>query len=383
MAYSDSEGPSRIVNGTYVLNKIETTFNVQYLWTNSPTGNTNKHRLDIYHPRGATNNRVLFFVHGGAWKQGDKDIYLELGNTFAGYYGFTTVITSYELSPEVQHPEHMEDVAAAFAWVHTNICHYGGDSNRIFAFGQSAGGHLVSLLAADTNYLHDVGVPVSAIKGVITMSGAYDLHDLVEYPTNPLSLDEVHVFGYKALCAMVFGSYDQPVLDAASPATFVRADLPPFHVIHAWEDMAGFPQEAEDFWNKLAAFSRPLDSRLKLLESDIPQEVLALDYGGHYEEVYAINTRSWDCRSARTVVVLINRISPEPQPAGLKSMQPGGALLLNWPNLQDSTFLETVTELEPGATWQPVTNLSALANNRHWLTNSLAGTARFYRLKAR
>ena len=64
-------------------------------------------------------------------------------------------------------------------------------------------------------------------------------------------------------------------------------------------------------------------------------------------------------------------------------MQPGGELLLSWPILQDSTFLETVTELEPGATWQPVTNLSALANNRHWLTNSLAGTARFYRLKAR
>lgn len=381
MAFSDSEGPSRIVDGSYVLNKIETTFNVQYLWTNSPTGNTNKHRLDIYHPRGATNNRVLFFVHGGAWKQGDKDIYLELGNTFAGYYGFTTVITSYELSPEVQHPEHMEDVAAAFAWVYTNICRYGGDSNRIFAFGQSAGGHLVSLLAADTNYLHDVGVPLSAIKGVITMSGAYNLYDLVKYPINLLMLDEVQVLGYKSLCAMVFGSYEEAVLNPASPSTYVSADLPPFHVIHAWEDMPGFPQEAEDFWNLLAAFQRPLDSRLRLVEADIPHEVLALDYGGHYEEIYAINTRSWDCLSARTVVDFINKISPASEAAGLQATQTGENLLLSWPITQDNLFLETSTELGADAAWRPVANPSVLANNRHWLTDSFAGTARFYRLK--
>jgi acetyl esterase/lipase len=380
LAYSDTEGPSRIAGGAYVLDRLVTTFNVQYAGTNSAAGNTNKHRLDIYHPLGATNNRVVFFVHGGAWKQGDKDIYLELGNTLAGHHGLTTVITSYELSPEVQHPEHMEDVAAAFAWTYNNIARYGGDPGRIIAFGQSAGAHLVSLLTTDASYLDVVGVPRSAIRGVISMSGAYDLLDMVTYPLNPLALEEAVVLGYKGLFSMVFGSYDAAVLDPASPSTHLGPDRPPFHVIHAWEDMPGFPQEAEDFWNRLAAAPHPLDSRLKLLESDIPQEVLALDYGGHYEEIYTINTRSWDCLSVRTVVEFVDRVCPPPDGAGLAATWEAGRLILNWPLGPDNLLLERSDQLGPAAAWQPVSAPVALRDNRRWLTIDPAGSAAFYRL---
>src|SRR5262245_45715168 len=81
-----------------------------------------RHRLDLYLPRGHKDYPVLCFVHGGAWQLGDKNhfgIYGAIGRTFARH-GIGFVSTNYRLSPAVKHPEHVKDVAAAFAWTHRN-----------------------------------------------------------------------------------------------------------------------------------------------------------------------------------------------------------------------------------------------------------------------
>ncbi|EDO31312.1 predicted protein [Nematostella vectensis] len=67
--------------------------------------------------------------------------------------------------PIVRHPSHINDVARSVAWV----VGYGNATKRynqeqVFLCGHSAGGHLVSLLALDSNYLENVGVPLSNIK---------------------------------------------------------------------------------------------------------------------------------------------------------------------------------------------------------------------------
>src|SRR5438132_1420307 len=111
-----------------------------------------KHKLDLYLPNGKKDFPVLFFVHGGAWKSGDRRIYGRLGNLFAKQ-GIGTVIISYRLSPKVQHPAHIQDVGKAFAWTHANIAKHGGRADQIFVCGHSAGGHLVALLATDESYL--------------------------------------------------------------------------------------------------------------------------------------------------------------------------------------------------------------------------------------
>src|SRR5438477_9094130 len=77
-----------------------------------------KHKLDLYLPRGQKDFPVLFFVHGGAWRSGDKNFfgaYSSLGRFYARR-GVGTVVTNYRLSPRVRHPEHVRDVARAFAW---------------------------------------------------------------------------------------------------------------------------------------------------------------------------------------------------------------------------------------------------------------------------
>src|SRR5437016_798438 len=95
-----------------------------------------KHKLDLYLPKGQKDFPVLFFVHGGAWRTGDKNyfgFYAGLGKFYARR-GIGTVVTNYRLSPKVKHPEHIKDVARAFAWTVKNISKYGGRPDAILAF---------------------------------------------------------------------------------------------------------------------------------------------------------------------------------------------------------------------------------------------------------
>jgi hypothetical protein len=64
---------------------------------------------------------------------------------------------------------------SAIAWVYKNIPDFGGDLERFFLTGHSAGAHLVSLIALDSQYVNAVGVPITFIKGVASISGIYTL----------------------------------------------------------------------------------------------------------------------------------------------------------------------------------------------------------------
>jgi acetyl esterase/lipase len=89
IAVSNSTEQSEIAAVRYVIDKVDCSFGISY---DLPTVTPNKHILDIYQPKNSENTPVLIFIHGGAWKQGDKNMYMELGNTFAGYYNLTTVV---------------------------------------------------------------------------------------------------------------------------------------------------------------------------------------------------------------------------------------------------------------------------------------------------
>jgi acetyl esterase/lipase len=191
-----------------------------------------RHKLDLYLPKDQKDFPVLFFVHGGAWQRGDKDQYLglygKLGKSFASQ-GVGTVVINYRLSPTVQHPEHVKDVARAFAWTYKNIARYGGRPDQIFVFGHSAGGHLVALLATDDAYLKALGLGADAIKGVIGMSGVYSI------PAN--------------IFPRVFGT-DPGARKQASPIEHVRPGLPPFLLLYADNDLPGCDKEPCDAFCK-------------------------------------------------------------------------------------------------------------------------------------
>lgn len=188
-----------------------------------------KHRLDIYRPRGASRKPVLFFVHGGAWVRGDRKQYPFFGNHFARA-GYVVVVPSYRLAPKHPHPAQIEDAAAAFAWTVRNVASHGGDPSRIVIAGHSAGGHLVALLATQEKWLRAHGLDAGSIRGVISLSGVPD------------------VTGDAG--ARVFGN-DPGVRREASPLFHVRAGLPPFLVTYCQWDYLTLPQQARRFHEAL------------------------------------------------------------------------------------------------------------------------------------
>src|SRR5688572_18317152 len=131
-----------------------------------------KDRLDLYIPQGVRNAPVIFSLHGGALSMGDRREESFVGQRFAAA-GYLTVVASYRLSPQVSHPAHIQDAAAAFAWVKRNIREHGGDPDRIIAIGHSAGAYLAMLLVTDSRYLAAHKLSPSDIKGVVPVSGFF------------------------------------------------------------------------------------------------------------------------------------------------------------------------------------------------------------------
>lgn len=179
-----------------------------------PEADPEKQKLDLYLPKGKTDFPVVFFVHGGGWSSGDRKLYRPLGLLFARK-GIGAVVVSYRLTPKVQHPGHIEDVARAFAWTHRNIARHGGRPDQIFVTGQSAGGHLAALLATNADYLLAEGLSIQAIKGVMPISGIY------VFPPGRLT--------------KVIG--DAPgAAESASPLRHVTGQEPPFLILFADND---------------------------------------------------------------------------------------------------------------------------------------------------
>jgi acetyl esterase/lipase len=183
-----------------------------------------KQKLDLYLPKGKKDFPVLFFVHGGTWKWGDRKQYPKLGEAFASR-GIGAVVISYRLSPKVQHPAHVQDVARAFAWTCANIGKYGGKADEIFCCGHSAGGHLVSLLATDESYLKAEKRSLADVKGVISISGVYTIIPV-------------------GLLASAFGK-DAEVCKKASPVNNVGDKEPPFLILYADADYLTLDVQAE------------------------------------------------------------------------------------------------------------------------------------------
>ncbi len=141
-----------------------------------------KHRLDVYHPRDADKPwPVVVFVHGGFWRGGDKTYWQAITGLYGnvgvalGELGVGGVVTNYRLWPGATLEEMLDDVTGALLWTHAHIREMGGDPDRIYLAGHSAGAHLAALLGADPSLLRARGFDPAWLKGVVAVSGIYDI----------------------------------------------------------------------------------------------------------------------------------------------------------------------------------------------------------------
>lgn len=191
----------------------------------------NKHILDIYIPKGKKNFPVVFFVHGGAWFAGDKAVTSNFGIAL-GSLGIGVVNVNYRLFPNVKYPTFIKDVARAFDWTVENIHKYGGDPDSIFVAGHSAGAHLAALLATNEKYLKDHRKSQDDIRGVIAISGVYNIH--------------------KGIVPKIFPAN---VRADASPTRNVDRRTPPFLLFYADNDMKELDEQAYAMDKALAKYN--------------------------------------------------------------------------------------------------------------------------------
>lgn len=127
--------------------------------------------LNIFAPRSKRHPKaVLVYFYGGNWTSGKRSIYSFFGNRFARK-DVVTVIVDYPKSPAARYDEMAADAALSVKWVQENIAGYGGDPQRIFVAGHSAGGHLAALISMDNSYFKNLSI-ANPVKGTILIDAA-------------------------------------------------------------------------------------------------------------------------------------------------------------------------------------------------------------------
>lgn len=145
-----------------------------------PYGEHERQVLDVYFTAGAQDRPVVFWIHGGGWQTGDKSD-VQLKPQVFVEKGFVFVSTNYRLLPDVDMGTIIRDVAKSIRWVHEHIADYGGDPNRIFVMGHSAGAQLAALVSIDGRYLEAEGLSLAILKGCVPVDGdTYDVPAIIE-----------------------------------------------------------------------------------------------------------------------------------------------------------------------------------------------------------
>ncbi|MEU3464005.1 alpha/beta hydrolase [Streptomyces sp. NPDC006733] len=187
--------------------------------------------LDLWLPEDDSAERrpLVLFVHGGAWRRGRRD---DLGlrtrdwlpRPFAriAAAGFAVACADYRLSGEAVFPAPLEDLRAALRWLTLRSAELGVDTGRTVVWGESAGGHLASLLALTHTDPSPAGAVIwYAPSDLTTARGVFTPEDA--------ATPEALLLGAAPATAPERAR-------AASPLAQVRAGAPPFLLVHGDAD---------------------------------------------------------------------------------------------------------------------------------------------------
>ncbi len=183
-------------------------------------GEASRHKLDIYVPEEATFGAdVAVFLYGGRWEYGSKADYLFVGQALASR-GIVAVILDYRLYPSVRFPGFIEDGAKAVSWVRRHIADHGGDPDRIFLVGHSAGAHIAAMLSMEPKFLAAEDVSVESIEGLVGLAGPYDFLPIEDPVVKEVfAVDDLeatqpinHVSGRTPTALLLTGDHDETVL---------------------------------------------------------------------------------------------------------------------------------------------------------------------------
>ncbi|KAG0052030.1 Kynurenine formamidase [Gryganskiella cystojenkinii] len=251
----------------------------------APISEWEKHTLDLYYPlrhyedemaeaAGHWARSLIVFVHGGAWRTGDKSLFVQLAKDLAESTGDVVAVVNYTLSiaaikddptsvpAKAQHPKHVNDVATALGFLYQRGLDTGAyNPESMYLVGHSAGGQITGLLALrPDSYLEPAefaaglsqGTLHRSIKGVIGVEGIYNVDKLLKvWP----SYRDFVIQGFgQAPESLVRGSPDGQAVQGADAEDFV---LPYYAVIQSNQDELVDAAQANEYVSHLKTVAGP------------------------------------------------------------------------------------------------------------------------------
>jgi acetyl esterase/lipase len=210
-------------------------------------------KLDIIRPRQPAESPlpVIAYIHGGGWRGGNKERETVRLLPFAASGNYFCVSIEYRLSHEASWPAQIHDCKAAIRWLKASAEKYDIDSDRLAAWGSSAGGHLVSLLGTTGDLAELEGCCGSPgystrVTCVVDFSGPSDLTAML---TSPKVTKDVK----SMVTNLIGGPLDERKNEAVagSPRTYVSAGDVPILVVQATKDPLVPFDQGELFHNAL------------------------------------------------------------------------------------------------------------------------------------
>lgn len=202
-----------------------------------PYGPDPRQKLDLYRPdTPKPDGKAVIFFYGGSWDSGAKSDYLFVAQALAAR-GIAVIVADYRLYPEVRFPAFIEDGALAVRWAADKV-----GTDKLFLMGHSAGAEIALMLAVNTPYLAAAGVDRMKLRGVIGLSGPYDI-----LPLTSRKLQDI------------FGGASRP---ETQPITFAKAPLPPALFIHGTGDTIVKPGNSERLAAAWRAAGAPVELKL-------------------------------------------------------------------------------------------------------------------------
>ncbi|HZB26239.1 MAG TPA: alpha/beta hydrolase [Vicinamibacterales bacterium] len=205
--------------------------------------------LDAYVPRSATPTPGVIIAHGGGWEAGDKVTYVTPLFEPLARAGLAWFSIDYRLTPAVSHPEQLDDLRQAIAFVRARHRQFNVDPQRIFLLGESASGQMVVQIATEDGDL----------AGVISFYGVYDLAAMVS-DASPRSLLR-RLFGRSSL-----DDDARRLLRKYSPLYTAHEKMPPILLVNG---------TGERLWPQAQAFAR------RLADLRVAHEIIVLDGAPH------------------------------------------------------------------------------------------------------
>ena len=188
---------------------------------NIPYGSDPMQKLDVYLPAGgAYKAPVILMVHGGGWYDGDKMDPPAVLNKVEKWVPAGTIFISinYPMVPQVNAFQEAQSVARALGYAQRHATEWGGDPDKFFLMGFSAGAHLVALVATSKSVVQSTPASIRPRPwlGTIALdSAAYDINAMMNNPNHDPIFDDA------------FGS-DPALWNAASPMAQMKARMVPF-----------------------------------------------------------------------------------------------------------------------------------------------------------